>query len=167
MMSETTSVRRWLRLSLTALAVAALAAAAGTSATAGDKGKDESHAKVTAVAGKIDKDGTQVVTVTMDIESPWYAYANPVGNDDLESARTKVTIKSANKLEKVDVNYPVGKKKTLGKEQYNAYEGKVEITAIVKRAPGDTSPLDVSVKYMTCHPKGLCLPPEEVKLTVK
>ncbi len=166
-MNETTSVRRWMRLGLATLAVAVLAATAGTTAGAGGKDKDESHAKITAVGGKIDKDGTQVVTVTMDIESPWYAYANPVGNEDLESARTKVTIKSANKLEKVDVNYPTGKRKKLGKDEYNAYEGKVEITAIVKRAAGDTSPLDVSVKFMTCHPKGLCLPPEEVKLQVK
>ena len=103
----------------------------------------------------------------MEIESPWYAYANPVGNEDLESARTKVAITGKTKLQKVDMTYPAGKRKALGAESYNAYEGKVEITAKVHRAAGDTGPLDVSVKYMTCNPKGICLPPEEVKLQVK
>ena len=173
MTSKSTGVKRWFALAGVSVALAAMAWLLGGDAVAAgkqgkqDKDKQESHVKVTASAGKIDKNGSQTVTVTMEIESPWYAYANPVGNEDLESARTKVGVTAAKKLEKVEVNYPPGKRKMLGTETYNAYEGKVEITATVKRAPGDTGPLDVSVKYMTCNPKGICLPPEEVKLQVK
>lgn len=130
-------------------------------------GKEPSNTKVTAKAGAIGKDGLQTVTVTMEIAAPWYAYANPVGNEDLESARTKIIITSANKLQDVKVNYPAGKAKSLGDIKYHAYEGKVDITAQVIRAPGDTGPLDVTVKYMNCNPKGICLPPEEVKLQLK
>jgi len=159
-------MQRLIALAGVSLALAAMAWTAGA-ASAGKQDKQETHVKVTATAGKIDKDGFQTVTVLMDIESPWYAYANPTGNANVESVRTKVAITGKNKLQKVDVTYPPGKRKTLGDESYNAYEGKVEITAKVQRAPGDTGPLDVSVKYSTCHPKGICLPPEEVKLQVK
>src|SRR4051812_13797838 len=93
---------------LAGVALILVAAALGFSdARAG--GKDESYTKVTASAGKIDKDGSQLVTVVMDITSPWYAYANPVGDEDLESARTKVLITSAVKLKEVTVTYPPGK----------------------------------------------------------
>src|SRR4051794_3756395 len=62
----------------------------GTSATAG--GKKKSYTKVTAKASKPDAEGRQTVTITMDIESPWYAYANPVGLEDFEGNSTKVKI---------------------------------------------------------------------------
>src|SRR4029453_17155395 len=55
-------------------------------------GLKKSYVKLTASAGKADAEGRQVVTVTMDIEKPWYAYANPVEHDDLEGSRTVVRI---------------------------------------------------------------------------
>ncbi len=160
------SVRRPARLA----AVAALVGAAvlligfGPSAGAGDKKK--SFVKVTATATRPDAAGRQQVTITMAIDKPWYAYANPVGLEDLENAQTAVKIASRAKLEEVKVEYPPGKPKIDGPTKYNIYEDKVTIKANVRRAKGDTGPLAVTVKYMTCSPKGFCLPPETVKLQV-
>jgi thiol:disulfide interchange protein len=135
-----------------------------------EAGKGKTVTKVTAKATKPDGEGRQTVTVVLDIETPWYAYANPVGNKEFEQAQTSVEIKSkAGKLEDVKISYPPGKEKSdkdFG--NFRIYpDGKVTITGQVRRAKGDTGPLDVVVKYMTCHPKGTCLPPETVKLTVE
>jgi thiol:disulfide interchange protein len=140
----------------------------GTSTAAG--GKDKSHTKVTATASKPDSQGRQTITITMDIEKPWYAYANPVGFEELENAQTTVKIASkGGKLEEVKITYPPGKEKTdsLLKANYKIYLDKVTITGQVRRAKGDTSPLEVSVTFMNCHPKGMCLPPETVKFSLK
>jgi len=144
--------------------------AGGAGRLSAQAGKKElSPTKVTATATKPDADGQQVVTVTMTIESPWYAYANPVGLEDLEGAQTTVKIASkAGKLEDVKIEYPPGKlKKDTLVGNYKVYEEKVSIKGTVRRAKGDTGPLDVTVKYMTCNPKGVCLPPETAKLTVE
>jgi DsbC/DsbD-like thiol-disulfide interchange protein len=148
------------------LAAAALALGGVPSAAAG--GKKESQVKVTATAAKIDKDGRQAITIKMHINDGWHAYANPVKNEDLESVQTVVKIVGSKNLDKVDIAYPAGKRHMTGTESYHVYEGDVEIIATVKRAAGDTGPLEVTVKYQTCHDKKmLCLPPESVKLEVK
>ena len=149
------------------LLAGALAAAVGVPA-AGAGGK-KSYVKVDAKATKPDAEGRQVVTVTLDIEKPWYAYANPVGQEDLEQSQTQVKIASkGGKLEEAKIEYPPGKpKKDSVVGDYRIYEEKVQITGLVRRAKGDTGPLEVTVKYMTCHPKGQCLPPETVKLPVE
>jgi DsbC/DsbD-like thiol-disulfide interchange protein len=141
-------------------------ALASTSAGQTAAGKDESQVKFQTSADKIDKDGNQKVTIKMAINSGYYAYANPVDNEDLEPAKTIVKIASAQKLEKVKIDYPVGKKKSSDNINYKIYEGTVEIGATVKRAAGDTGPLDVTVTFSVCNVKGFCLPPEQVKLQV-
>jgi thiol:disulfide interchange protein len=144
------------------------AVALGVQLDTGDKGQPKSKVKVNATATKPDDQGRQTVTVTLDIEKPWYAYGNPVGNEEFEAAQTTVAIASKNKLESVKVEYPPAKEKkdpVIG--TYRIYEDKVAIKALVQRAKGDAGPLQVTVKFMTCHPKGQCLPPETVKLEVK
>jgi DsbC/DsbD-like thiol-disulfide interchange protein len=156
-----------LRLAGVSLLLAAVALLLTGTPVAGAGGKKEpSKVKLTATAGPVDKDGNQVVTITMDIENKWHAYANPVKFEDLEAAQTIVSIDSATKLQSVKIDYPEGKRTVEGKDTYYIYEGKVEIRATVKRAAGDVGPLDVSVKYMVCS-GSMCLPPEQVKLQVK
>jgi DsbC/DsbD-like thiol-disulfide interchange protein len=126
------------------------------SSAPGDKA--DAHVKFTATAGKIDHNGQQTVAVVAEVAKGWHLYANPVKNEELDNARTVVAIAAANKLEKVEIKYPAGSKltdKTFG--DYLAYEGKVEITATLKRTAGDTGPLDVTVKYMVCSDKE-CVP---------
>src|SRR6516162_10080624 len=64
--------------------------------------KSDAEVKLSAKAGKIDDTGKQVITVTMNINKGWHAYANPVGNPDLRSSQTVVTVTGKEKL-KVDV----------------------------------------------------------------
>ena len=66
-------------------------------------------------------------------------------------------------LQGADGERKLVKDAVLGK--YNTYEDKVTIKATVKRAKGDTSPLDVSIKLQACDEK-MCLLPATIKLTV-
>jgi thiol:disulfide interchange protein len=158
-----------LTAALLALVALVLALGSGGTSTAGAGKKKKSYTKVTAKANKPDAEGRQTVTITMEIEKPWYAYANPVGNETFEEARTlvKLAAKGGN-LEDVKITYPPGKEKKLeGVGTYRVYEDKVTITGLVRRAKGDTAPLEVTIRYMNCHPKGQCLPPETVKVPVE
>lgn len=152
-----------------ALCLAVLALVGAGEAHAQGK-KSDSVVKASASADKPGADGKQVVTVTLTIDPKYHLYANPVGNEDLDSAKTEVKIASkGGKLEEVKLKYPRGKEekdKVVG--NYWIYEDKVTITGLVRRAKGDTGPLEVTVKYMTCNSvTKICLPPETVKLTVE
>ena len=128
--------------------------------------KSDSLVKTTAEATKPDADGKQVVTVTMIVEPGWHIYANPVGQEDLESVQTKITVSAKGKLDDVKVEYPEGKviqDKVLGK--YKVYEDKVEIKAAIKRTGDDKSPLEVTAKFQSCNDKQ-CLLPATVKIEV-
>ncbi len=130
--------------------------------------KADSVVKVTASADKADADGKQVVVVTLTIDKDWHAYANPVILEDLASVQTTVKITSQGKPAEAKIEYPKGK---LVKDpvvgDYAIYEGKVEIKAAVRRAKGETGPLEVSVLFQACNDtKKLCLMAATVKLTV-
>jgi DsbC/DsbD-like thiol-disulfide interchange protein len=129
--------------------------------------RSDSEVKVTATASKPGADGEQVVTVKMNINKGWHIYANPVGNGELTSAQTTVKIAAKTAPKDVKVDFPKGKvkeDKLVG--NYLVYEDQVTIKAKVHRAEGDTSPLEVTVGFMACHAKGVCLTPAKVKLTV-
>ena len=83
------------------------------------------------------------------------------------SRKTVVTVVAKGKRLDAKVDVPTGKVtkgKTVG--DYNVYETKVDIQAVIQRAEGDISPLEVSVRFQACHEKGFCLLPATVKLTV-
>jgi DsbC/DsbD-like thiol-disulfide interchange protein len=160
----------WLgRTALAVLVVGVLVVTARTGdlrpATGG--GKKRIEARVTATAEKPAADGAQKVTVVLDVNPGWYAYPNPVGNEMLENNRTEIKVSAGAKLEKVTVTYPPGKAKQdkfIG--SFTIYEGKVAIPVLVQRARGDTSPLEVSVRYCVCSHKGECLPVDQIKITL-
>src|SRR5205807_7639579 len=111
--------------------------------------------------------GKQLVTVILAHDLGWHTYANPVGNDDFDSNKTVVTVKAKGKPVNVKVDYPTGKvhkDKIIG--DYKIYEDQTRIQATVQRDPGDTSPLEVNVRIIACHDKGVCLLPATVKVTV-
>ena len=129
--------------------------------------KSDSEVKVSATAKKPDADGKTVITVNLDINKGWHVYANPVGNETLEQAQTTVTVNSATKPKDVKLLYPDGILKpdpTVG--DYRIYKQNVQIRATVLRAEGDKGPLEVSVRFMACHDKGVCLLPATVKVKV-
>ena len=132
-----------------------------------DKKRFDSAEKVKAtyVASKIGADGKQTVTLTLDIEEGWYIYANPVGVDDFEINRTRITVKAGGKL--TDVQYPPGKLKEIAalKIKLNTYPERVVIPVVVQRKLGDTSPLQITIQVNACD-KGTCLPPGKKELTI-
>jgi hypothetical protein len=141
-------------------------AAGEGAAQAGGPKKSDAVVRVAATADKPDAEGKQVVTVTLTIDKGWHTYANPPGLEDLAPVQTTVTVTAKTKPEDVKVDYPKGKEindKVLGK--YLVYEDRVSIKAAVRRAKGDTSPLEVSVRFQSCDDK-MCLLPATVKLTV-
>src|SRR6266446_5939304 len=153
---------------ITAAVLACLLALESIQPELAGQGANKSAAKVkaTATADKPAADGKQVVTITLTVDKGWHAYANPVGLQDLADAQTSVTVTGKGKPEVIKIDYPQGKlvkDKVVG--DYKVYEDKVEITATVRRAKGDTTPLDVAVKLQVCNEK-TCLPPATVKLSV-
>jgi DsbC/DsbD-like thiol-disulfide interchange protein len=130
-------------------------------------GQEEKSA-VKATADKPDADGKQVITITIDVEKGWHAYANPVKHDDLIDAQTDVKITGKKQLDSVQIDYPPGKLLVDAKsgDKYYTYEGKVTIKATIKRAKGDSDPIQVTVKYQECN-GNTCKMPAKVKLEVK
>ena len=129
-----------------------------------DGKKSDSVVKVTAKADKPSDDGKQVIKVTMAIDKGWHVYANPIGNEDLESAQTKITIAGIEKS-KVRIEYPKGKlvrDKLVG--DYNVYDNEAVITVHVDW-PKDSSPtpLEISIKLQACNDKS-CLLPATIKV---
>jgi DsbC/DsbD-like thiol-disulfide interchange protein len=149
------------------IAALALAIAVLTGTARAQLKKSDSVVKIEAKADKIADDGTQDVTITLNIDKGWHLYANPVGNDDLTENQVSVTLTSKNKLKDVKIDYPAGKlvvDKTVG--DYKTYEGTVTIKAKVTRDKGDTEPINVAVKLQACD-KTTCLAPATAKLTAK
>jgi hypothetical protein len=154
-----------IRTGVALLAVVALAALPATARAQVKKSGDV--VKVSATADKPDDKGAQKITITIAIDKPYHLYANPVGQEDLASAQTVVTVTGKSKLEDVKIDYPKGKvqmDKVVG--DFNIYEDKVTITANVRRAKGDTEPLKVKVKLQACTDK-TCLLQDTVEVDVK
>ena len=155
-------------LALAGAALFVLTQAGLLSAQAGRGLKSDSKVKATAKASAPDASGKQVVSVTLDIAKGWHIYANPVSNEDLEGAKTVVTITGKAKPQSVKVEYPAGTvhEDKILKSSYRIYEDSVTIRALVQRAAGDTGPLQVGVQVNACD-ASKCLPPAEIKLTVR
>jgi len=123
--------------------------------------KSDSKVKVDARAGKAEA-GKQTISVTIQIDKGWHIYANPVENEDLADAKTVVEVKAGGKKLNAKVKYPAGnihRDKTVG--DYNVYEGKVTIEAVVE----GKGPYEVNVRVQACD-EGKCLLPAIVKTTV-
>ncbi len=135
--------------------------------------RSDSVVKVNAIASKLDDKGRQTVTVIFAIEKPWHIYANPVGQETLESAQTEVTITGPGKPKQIKAEFPKGKTiedKLVG--DYAIYEGTVEIKMTIERAAGDNQPLEVTAKFIACEESkdgkvGRCLLPAKVTVKVK
>jgi uncharacterized protein YyaL (SSP411 family) len=132
-----------------------------TAAQVGGAKKSDAVVKITAKADPAEpgEDGKQVVTVTVEIDKGWHIYANPAGNDDVASVQTEVSVAAKTKPKDVKVEYPEGKEiKDAVVGNYKVYEDKTTIKATVKRAAGDTSSLEVTVRFQACNDKQCLLP---------
>ena len=139
-------------------------------AGAGEGTKSDSKVKITVTADKPDSEGKQVVTIEIAIEKDWHIYANPLP-EDFPGVATVVTVDAKVKPQEVKIEYPEGKHfKDREFGAYNRYEDKATIKAVVRRAKGDTGPLELSVKIQACshfmNQNEVCLSPAIVKLMV-
>jgi DsbC/DsbD-like thiol-disulfide interchange protein len=150
------------------LALASVLSGVGTADdSAGRAKKSDAVVKVTAKAERPAADGTQVVNVKLAITKPWHLYANAVGNDDLASGKTEVTVSGADKPQAVKTEYPKGKAvKDAVVGDYYVYEGDVTVKVTIKRPAGATGKLEASVKLQACSDK-TCLLPSTVKAAVE
>lgn len=124
----------------------------------------ENVVKVTAKAEPPASDGWQKVTVTVKIDKDYHIYANPVGNADLDSAKTVLSFTGA---DEATIEYPKGKSvvdKIVG--DYVVYEKEVSMTAKIKRKPGATGSVEASLKCQACNEKS-CLPIATIKTKVE
>jgi uncharacterized protein len=141
---------------------AAKPAALGDALVQAGAGKtSDSVVKVTAKATppKPGDDRKQVVSITFTIDPGWHLYANPPGLEDLVPVQTAIEISAKTKPEDVKIAYPEGKLITdpiLGK--YRVYEESTTIKATVRRAVGDTDPLEITAKFQACNDKQCLLP---------
>jgi hypothetical protein len=128
---------------------------------------DKYPAAIMAAGGKIDKEGYQVVLVMLQIAPGCICFANPVENDDLENAKTTLSVKAVIKLRSLKVLYPIGSIHDTGMFTVRIYGGVVIIKAVVQRARGDLGPLEINVKV---HPinlkRGTSYPTEVLKIAV-
>jgi hypothetical protein len=145
-------------------ALSALVILAGGTPCFGQLKGSDSVVKASATASKPDEEGKQEVTITLTITNKeFYLYANPVRNELLENNQVKVTFAQ---VESAKIDYPTGEVKTdkeIGK--FNVYKNKATIKATVKRAKGQTGPLDLTIKVYACD-KSKCLAPSDIKLSV-
>jgi hypothetical protein len=165
-MSRSSLVPRTVSLTLPLLFAATVLCCRPPIASAAPESKDA--VKITATADKPDADGKQIVTITIDIQKPWHLYANPVKNEDMVNSQTVVKFNANNKaVGDAQIKYPAGTEKkdaTVG--NYMIYEGKIEITATVRRAKDDPSLLEAAVTLSACD-ETKCLMPSTVKVKVE
>jgi hypothetical protein len=141
--------------------------AAGADARAQGAKKSDAVVKASAEATRPDADGKQTVTLKLTVERPWHLYANPVGLDDLADAQTTVTVTNKNKPEVLKTAYPAGKvvkDEVVG--NYKVYEDTVTIKLELRRAKGDTGPVELAVKLQACNDR-TCLLPATLKVTAE
>ena len=80
--------------------LAALTAAAQEPAKKLSTPKRENPVKVEVVAGQIDANGQQTLTVTFTIHPDYIVFANPVGLEDLELSAARVMVTGKKPLKK-------------------------------------------------------------------
>jgi hypothetical protein len=148
----------------------AVALAAGLALLVGQPAAGQGKTSEKVVKGKVSAEkpagGKQAFVVTLEVDPDFHIYANPVGQEDLMSNQTTVTVTSKAKVKTYKVDYPPGelvKDKVVG--DYKVFKGKVTIKGTVEWA-GDPGPLDVAVKIQACN-KTRCLLPGTIKLSAK
>jgi hypothetical protein len=110
------------------------------------QGQTSFYVKVQTTGSKPDDAGKQKIVVTLDIDEKIYLFAN-TQDEDFKIFRTIVEITAKGEKLNSDLVYPPGtlvEDKVLGK--YNIYQGKVTITGVAQRVPGDKNPLEINVR---------------------
>lgn len=150
----------WQKLSLVGL----LIVLAGNGTAAEQAKRSDSVVKIRATASEPAADGMQAVTIDLAIDKGWHLYANPVPTD-FPGIPTTVKVGGNVKADDVKIVYPAGKLvKDAVVGDHQVYEDKATIKATVRRAKGDSGPLELIIQVQACTDKQ-CLLPATVKVT--
>lgn len=138
---------------------------------AGQPPKKDEHVRAQAYLSvdKLPAGSSCKVVVVLTIAKGWHINSNPPVPDYL--IPVKVSWKSKNKVQLVDVKYPKGTafRFTGSDEDAFVHEGEVQIRGVLeipKEAGGLTEDMEITVNYQVCNEDG-CLPPKNIKLTAK
>jgi uncharacterized protein YyaL (SSP411 family) len=131
----------------------------------GNARRSDGLVTVKANASPPDASGKQDLTVVLTVNPGWHIYANPVAKD-FPGIPTTITVGAKVKPMDIKIDYPRGQliHDPFAGDHF-VYEGTIVIKAVVKRAPGDASPLEVAVRIQACN-KEKCLLPATVKVPV-
>jgi cytochrome c biogenesis DsbD-like protein len=109
--------------------------------------------------------GKDVIVLGFDVRKGWHIYANPVGNDDLESGRTTIKVVSTTPA-KVQVDYPAGKDRETEGAKWKIYEGIFEIRATVEREAKQRGGLEVEVRFLAVDDRS-CLAADVIRIPLQ
>jgi hypothetical protein len=124
--------------------------------------------KARATIGAPDKDGKRSLTVKLKVDEPWHVYANPVGLDDLEGARTIVDVFSGGKKVPAAIEYPKGSvEKDAKGADYRVYVGEITVTCVFEAKNAGALEIRVKVQACTSGENGRCLLPATLTIPVK
>jgi uncharacterized protein YyaL (SSP411 family) len=128
----------------------------------------KSSADVVKVAVKSLGEGpTQKYEVSVAIARGWHIYANPVGMEDLEAARTQVDVLVAGQpVPEIRVQYPQGTAHQDQGKSYQVYEQRVVIMLSGNLADAAEKGCTVRIKLTACNDKS-CLLPATIKVDMK
>jgi DsbC/DsbD-like thiol-disulfide interchange protein len=153
---------RW--ISCSAIALTALIAALGSAGGSRAQEPVVKSGSVVKIKARLEHTGPgkDVIVLRFDVEKGWHLYANPVGNEDLAPAETKVRILSK-EAAKVQVAYPAGTECEIAGTKWRIYQGTFEIRATVEREAGAAGPLEAEVRLQAVDGNS-CLLPELVRV---
>lgn len=132
--------------------------------------KDERiRARAYLSVDKLPAGSTCQVIVVVNVEKGWHINANPPNPAFV--IPVKLSWKSKNNVELVDVKYPPGKPIDLdgASVPIHVYDGEVQLRGTVQipaKASGLTEDMEITVTYQACNESGY-LPPKTIKLVGK
>jgi len=99
--------------------------------------KSDSVVKVAATADNRQRNGTQIVTITMDITPPWHAYANPIDNDMLDGSKTVRDGGRQRQAENLKIDYRRASKSRTKSSAITRLRRKIANKATIQREKDD------------------------------
>ncbi len=100
---------------------------------------------------KLGADGVEVVTIRMKIKPNYCVVATPQPDELFKSMQMSLLIKSKDPKTQVDIRYPRPIDVKEFGVHWTKYEGDVVITAFVRRAKGDESSLEGTLRVQGWH----------------
>ena len=93
----------------------------------------------------------EIITIRMVIKPKFWIIATPQSNEFLHDSQVRLIIRSKDPDTQFEIRYPKGIEFRVARESWTQYQGDVVITALVRRAKGDVSPLQCTLHVWGSH----------------